>query len=77
VHDSHLFDGVDERQVLTGLEVGETMSNAYGFQLLVTMNSDVLPKMRTERGFDLAPFINTGRLTDATVDGGLFGIRFG
>jgi uncharacterized protein YydD (DUF2326 family) len=76
VHDSHLFDGVDGRQVAKALEVGARTAEQLGFQYIVTMNSDDAFK-ETNANFDLNPYILPTRLTDATEDGGLFGIRFG
>ena len=76
VHDSHLFDGVDPRQVLTALQVGDEMSREYGFQHIVALNSDTLLSEETNAEFDPMKFVNVVRLTDATEDGGLFGIRF-
>ncbi|HEX5271539.1 MAG TPA: ABC-three component system protein, partial [Gemmataceae bacterium] len=40
VHDSHLFDGVDERQVVKALEVGAETTARLGGQYIVTLNSD-------------------------------------
>ena len=76
VHDSHLFDGVDGRQVAKALEVGAKAAEKHGFQYIVTMNSDDAFK-ETIENFDLKSYILETRLTDATEDGGLFGIRFG
>lgn len=75
VHDSHLFDGVDERQVAKALQVGAAAAEELGFQYIVTMNSDALPKS-LPAGFDLKSHILPVRLTDATETGGLFGVRF-
>ena len=75
VHDSHLFDGVDERQIANALDVGARFADECGFQYVVTMNSDVLPK-RTPGGLDLDAHRVPVDLTDATDDGGLFGLRF-
>jgi uncharacterized protein YydD (DUF2326 family) len=75
VHDSHIFDGVDGRQVGKALQIGAEMAGRLGFQYIVTMNSDSLPK-EVPQGFDLNKFILPTRLTDATENGGLFGIRF-
>lgn len=75
IHDSHLFDGVDERQVAKALQVGAETAASKGFQYVVTMNSDVIPKELPE-GFDLHRHILPVRLTDATEDGGIFGVRF-
>lgn len=75
VHDSHLFDGVDERQIAAALRVGAESAHEYGYQYIVTMNSDVLPS-RFPGGFDVESYVLPTVLTDATQDGGLFGIRF-
>lgn len=76
IHDSHLFDGVDGRQVISALRLGSEISQELGFQYIVTMNEDDAFKEAIE-GFDLNDHVLTTRLTDATEDGGLFGIRFG
>ena len=76
VHDSHLFDGVDERQVAKALQLGADHAQAIGFQYIVTMNSDALPKDGFREGFDIDTYLLDTRLTDATESGGLFGLRF-
>lgn len=76
IHDSHLFDGVDGRQVVSALRLGAEISEGLGFQYIVTMNEDDAFK-ETIDGFDLNEYVIPTRLTDATEDGGLFGIRFG
>lgn len=75
IHDSHLFDGVDERQVGMALKVGADLAKDVGFQYVVTMNDDALPK-ETPRGFDPRKYVLPVTLSDATDDGGLFGMRF-
>ena len=75
VHDSHLFDGVDERQVAKALQLAESTARDLNFQYIVTMNSDAVPRELPE-GFDLNRYILPIRLTDATEEGGLFGLRF-
>jgi uncharacterized protein YydD (DUF2326 family) len=75
VHDSHLFDGVDGRQVISALRVGAETAAELGFQYIVTMNEDDAFK-ETEAGFDLNDYVLPLRITDATEDGGLFGMRF-
>ncbi len=72
VHDSHLFDGVDERQIVKALVIGADTAKRIGWQYIVTMNSDVVPPE-----FDPTPYIVQPRLSDATETGGLFGARFG
>ena len=76
IHDSHLFDGVDERQVANALQLGADRAKANDFQYLVTMNSDALPSDGFRSGFDIQKYIVSTRLTDATETGGLFGKRF-
>jgi uncharacterized protein YydD (DUF2326 family) len=75
VHDSHLFDGVDGRQVISALRIGARTAEELGFQYFVTMNEDDAYK-ETETGFDLKDHVLPVKLTDATEDGGLFGVRF-
>ncbi len=76
IHDSHLFDGVDERQVAKALVLGARKADELGFQYIVTMNSDAIPTS-LPADFDLASYVVEPRLTDASEDGGLFGVRFG
>ena len=75
VHDSHLFDGVDGRQVVSALKVGAETAGQLGFQYIVTMNEDDAFKEQIE-GFDLKDYVLPVVLTDAREDGGLFGFRF-
>ena len=75
VHDSHLFDGVDGRQVISALKIGAKTAEELGFQYIVTMNEDDAFK-ETVEGFDLRKYVLPVVLTDATEDGGLFGVRF-
>jgi uncharacterized protein YydD (DUF2326 family) len=75
IHDSHLFDGVDGRQVIRALRVGAKTAEELGFQYIVTINQDDAFK-ETEEGFDLNDYVLDVKITDATENGGLFGIRF-
>lgn len=75
IHDSHIFDGVDERQIAKALEFAIKEVERSGFQYIVTMNSDTLPKSTSE-DIDFNDYVLPVKLTDATDDGGLFGIRF-
>lgn len=75
VHDSHLFDGVDGRQVVSALKVGAEIAEELGFQYIVTMNEDDVFKETTE-GFDVRDHVLPVVLTDVKEDGGLFGFRF-
>jgi uncharacterized protein YydD (DUF2326 family) len=76
IHDSHLFDGVDERQVAKALQLGADHAASVGYQYIVTMNSDALPRDGFRLGFEVAGFVLPTKLTDATDTGGLFGLRF-
>lgn len=76
IHDSHLFDGVDGRQLISALKVGAETAHEFGFQYIVTMNEDDAFKEKTA-GFNLADYVLPTVLTDSTDDGGLFGFRFG
>jgi uncharacterized protein YydD (DUF2326 family) len=76
IHDSHLFDGVDERQVAKALQLGADHAASVGYQYIVTMNSDALPHDGFRPGFDVDNFVRPTKLTDATETGGLFGLRF-
>ena len=75
IHDSHLFDGVDGRQVISALKVGAETAHELGFQYIVTMNEDDAFKEKIT-GFDLREYVLPVVLTDATENGGLFGFRF-
>jgi len=83
IHDSHIFDGVDRRQVAHALALGSSTANEIGWQYIVTMNAhdlpvDVLKEYPTEfpENFSFEKFILPVRLTDASENGGLFGFRF-
>lgn len=75
IHDSHLFDGVDGRQVVSALKVGAETAEELDFQYIVTMNEDDAFKENIE-GFDLSKHLLPVELTDAEENGGLFGFRF-
>lgn len=75
VHDSLLFDGVDERQVAKALYIGSQWAKKYDFQYIVTMNSDDLPDMTSYGDFNIDDYLVDLKITD-TESGGLFGVRF-
>ncbi|MFE0687927.1 ABC-three component system protein [Streptomyces xiamenensis] len=75
VHDSHIFDGVDDRQLARALEVAAEIMDAEGMQYLVTINEDDLDKAR-RRNFTADPYVIEPMLTDSSDDGGLFGFHF-
>lgn len=76
IHDSHLFDGVDERQVGTALALGARLAEERGFQYIVTLNTDDVPT-EVPDGFNIEHHTLDVRLSDSTEGGGLFGFRFG
>ena len=74
IHDSMIFDGVDERQIATALQIAEKTSTNAGFQYICAMNTDVIPKNDLADDFQLDQYVRR-TLTDATDDGGIMGIR--
>lgn len=77
IHDSHLFDGVDERQVAGALRLGMKASQSLQQQYVVTMNSDIFDRLPVDKRIDLQAAVLETRLSDETENGGLFGFRFG
>lgn len=75
VHDSHLFDGVDGQQIISGLKAAAELSAEFHFQYIVTLNQDDAFKEKLP-DFDLSQNVLPVRLSDAKDDGGLYGFRF-
>jgi uncharacterized protein YydD (DUF2326 family) len=75
IHDSHLFDGVDPRQVRHALGAADVETRERDFQYVVTLNSDKVATV-ADAGLDLRENILPVTLTDQS-EGGLFGKRFG
>lgn len=75
VHDSHLFDGVDERQVALALMLGQRATSA-STQYIITMNSDIFDRLPLPDEVDRKKVVLATRLSDETETGGLFGFRF-
>jgi uncharacterized protein YydD (DUF2326 family) len=75
IHDSHLYDGVDDRQVAAALKLAAEVAEEENLQYIVTINTDSLG-MASQRGFNPEPYIRSPRLTDEHETGGLFGFRF-
>ena len=75
IHDSHLFDGMDSRQVAKAIEIGEAKSREHKFQYVITMNSDQVPRNEFKPEFDFDRFVNPVQLSDENETGGLFGMR--
>jgi len=75
IHDSTIYDGVDERQRAEALELAASESRAYGFHYICTLNSDYVPRNEFSSGYRIEDYIRL-RLTDADVTGCLMGVRF-
>ena len=77
IHDSTIFDGVDERQIALALNLAKRKCEEIGFQYICLMNSDTIPFMEFDEQFKAA-FKDSVvlRLDDSTDTGGLLGIRF-
>ena len=75
MHDSTIFDGVDERQIAQSLELAHQEAENNGFQYVCALNSDTLPSNEFSPSFDLQSFVRR-RLTDESEEGGLLGIRY-
>ena len=75
IHDSTLFDGVDERQRALALERAAQVADEVGLQYICTLNSDTLPVHDFSEDFDLHSTVRL-RLTDDGPEGSLLGIRY-
>jgi uncharacterized protein YydD (DUF2326 family) len=75
-HDSHLFDGVDERQIALALLLGSRATEGKGLQYIATMNSDVFDRLPLAEEIDRTKIVLPTRISDETETGGLFGFRF-
>jgi uncharacterized protein YydD (DUF2326 family) len=75
VHDSIIFDGVDERQRALALEIAAKEAETRNFQYICTLNSDYIPWGEFSQGFNINKFIRL-RLTDEKMEGCLLGVRF-
>jgi len=75
VHDSAIFDGVDERQRALALETAAKEASVHGFQYICTLNSDYIPWNEFSQGFNLRDYIRVS-LTDKDESGCLLGIRY-
>ncbi len=75
IHDSLIFDGVDERQRALALEIASAEAHENHFQYICTLNSDYVPWNEFSADFDLKRHIRL-TLTDESPEGCLLGIRF-
>ena len=76
IHDSHIFDGVDNRQVALALKAGSDAANTNNGQYIVTMNSDKFDQLPPVPGLDIDASVLGTILSDETPDKGLFGFQF-
>lgn len=77
IHDSAIFDGVDERQIAKALQLAYDVSMEYGFQYICSLNSDAIPYSFMDNEFKALfkkHIVKT--LTDEDDKSGLLGIRF-
>lgn len=58
------------------LALGARLAKQYGFQYIVSLNTDDVPTEVPEN-FNIEEHTLDVRLSDSTDDGGLFGFRFG
>ena len=75
IHDSVMYDGVDERQRARALQLAASQSTGQGFQYICCINSDMVPYEEFDSGFDFNEAVRL-TLTDATEAGSLLGKRF-
>ena len=75
VHDSVIFDGVDERQRSLALQLAARACKAFDFQYICTMNSDAVPWAEFGKDFDFNELVRL-RLSDEDEKSSLTGIRF-
>jgi len=77
IHDSTIFDGVDERQIARAMELAAKKANELGFQYICLINSDKVPYGEFSEDFrEIFEKSIRIRLTDDRPAGGLLGIRF-
>ncbi|MCP4559532.1 MAG: DUF2326 domain-containing protein [Bosea sp.] len=76
IHDSHLFDGVDARQVAQAIQMAAKSVADGNAQYIVALNSDIFDSLSWAEDFDPAGAVLDTKLSDADESGGLFGFRF-
>lgn len=75
VHDSGLYDGVDERQRALALERASEITEQTGAQYICALNSDMVPRREFSEGFEFDKHVRL-RLTDKNPSDSLLGFRF-
>ena len=74
IHDSTLFDGVDERQRAKAIELAQKESADRGFQYICLLNSDMIPTDEFKDSFDFDQYVRL-ILTDEDDTSGLLGLQ--
>ena len=74
IHDSTIFDGVDERQRASALQLVSEVSEKENFQYICTLNTDMIPSKDLKKDFDLQKYV-VRTFVDSTEDGGILGVR--
>lgn len=77
IHDSTIFDGVDERQIAKALLLAKQKSDEFSFQYICLMNSDTVPF--EEFSDEFTEVFNNSvvmRISDESDESGLMGIKF-
>lgn len=75
VHDSVIFDGVDERQTASAIGLAAQRAAEDGYQYLLTLNSDDLSTAELRRIRLNLEEVTVLTLTDHDASGGLLGVR--
>ena len=75
IHDTPLFDAVDDRQRALALEIADRETRAMHGQYVCTMNSDKIPRDEFSKDFDFDSHV-IHKLSDATPSDSLLGIHF-
>ena len=77
IHDSTIFDGVDDRQVAKAIELVASEAEAKGFQYICTINSDDVPSSEfSDKFIDKFDSATRITLTDKEPKQSLLGFRF-
>ncbi|MEZ5726574.1 MAG: DUF2326 domain-containing protein [Burkholderiaceae bacterium] len=75
VHDSGLFDGVDERQRALALERASEITEESGAQYICALNSDMVPRGEFSDGFEFEKYVRL-TLTDKNPSDSVLGFHF-
>lgn len=75
VHDSGLYDGVDERQRALALERASEITKQTGTQYICTLNSDMVPRAEFSKEFEFDKCVRL-TLTDRNPSDSLLGFHF-